>query len=120
MTRTRARKIASILDSAVEAMNGDEGAHWIKGRFVSEYPLADGRYGYCSLGAIDHVSDVNLNGYDERDEAVRALRAAYGAKGYSPTSIAEWNDAETTTWKDVKRRFVRARNNVLREAGLKK
>lgn len=112
-------EIALVLDEAVEVMN-DEGAHWHQGSMRSTEPMSDGKYAYCSIGAIEIVVHRREKHFARRDHlrqsAVEALRAAYGAVNPGRVSIAEWNDSEKTTWKNVKDRFRRARNKVLREA----
>lgn len=120
-------EVARTLDKAVELMN-DSGKHWIKGRYVSDEPMDDGRPGYCSVGAIEaatrQLPDLAELDYSARVSvqfaAVKALATAYGRDPETwfdhNQVVINWNDRSDTTWDKIVKRFERAKRHVLQEA----
>lgn len=104
---------ANLLEGALSAMN-DEGAHWHKGNYVSSYRRPDGKFAYCAVGALRHISSRQAERYYGYDPAAvrracAALCEALGQKVQLPhDQVINWNDDEDTTWEQVKDTFERA------------
>jgi hypothetical protein len=101
-------KTAQLLEEALKRMNGEGGKHWIKGAYRSAEPADDGRYCFCSIGALFEVSRRQSRKEFYR-RAVIALCDAY-TPSQSPREsvIIRWNDDKRTTWPKVEKRFLRA------------
>jgi hypothetical protein len=124
LTREEERAIAA-LDAALELMN-DSGAHWVQCTYKTQDPVDDnGRYGYCSLGAIHEVTGgwegaTEIRKNRPRHLAVTALADAYRPHGRRSSKVIDtittWNDSSKTTWDDVKKRFARAKSRIRKGA----
>lgn len=123
MTR---QEVAAKLREALAVMN-DKGAHWVKGEYseVLEWDDFDAplEIGYCSLGAIRHVTGTSVEGTsyesnevaltlaqvlpDVPEPAVPGLRLATAADR-AFDKIVTWNDNDERTWEEVVAKFNEA------------
>lgn len=121
-------RVIEVLDAALELMN-DSGAHWTQGTYKSSYPEDDGKYAFCTIGALHEVT----GGWDGDERtledpvllaATQALADAYAPDDYATArwqigdKVINWNDDEDTNWKKVRARFTRAKNRVKRRGAL--
>lgn len=116
MTR---QEIAAKLREALALMNND-GAHWVKGEFIEQ--VDDLEYGYCSLGAIRHVTGTDVESpSEESDEVASALSEVLPeVRGLSLNGLPEdvydrivtWNDDLARTWDEVVAKFTEAADRM--------
>lgn len=124
------QEIAMYLREAVKLMN-DRGAHWVRGEYSEvinyDQDTGDGtftpEYGFCSLGAIRHVTgDPLFDPGPVSDEVAQALAAVlppnpleerFGVSEEEQRSkvydrIMRWNDDDDREWDDVVEKFEEA------------
>lgn len=128
-------KVIQALKDALAAMN-DSGAHWAQG-VLRDYEAEDGGARFCSLGAVYHVTNANLNemieeetpealvsgDYELRQQLVDALAAAIPGSELPTTgrgdtfnerqfAITNYNDNMNREWSDIVALFERAEELV--------
>lgn len=122
--------LADLLRDARELMN-DTGRHWVQGSFQRPVHGDDGtvEYGYCSYGAIGHVTDgrpieqlyavrtalcVELG----KDEAIAntpldsELEASQDEEGNAYSRLVTFNDTEGRRWEEVEGAFRRTEDRL--------
>jgi len=96
-----------------------DGRFWVQGTEVTNSPILGSRYGYCSIGAINHVEGFTP---EEREAARIALARMIVRDSYSnyteedvkndvrsaDDAIVEFNDEEETTFSLVREYFSAA------------
>jgi uncharacterized protein YjbI with pentapeptide repeats len=85
-------EVAVKLEESLQSMN-DNGRHWIKGTL--QRTIEDGSTAYCSIGSVESNSEGTV-----RAVALWLLGSVCGG------DIANFNDYEPTTWKDVQQVFA--------------
>lgn len=128
---TLQQRVADYLEKALALMNAD-GKHWFQGDFRSGEPEADGRYAFCSIGALREVIVGSCFSYTDSSPIYNAAEVAL-ARAVAPDSkatilseadppgdgvragsvIVTWNDDPDTTWEDVVECFTKAKESVL-------
>jgi hypothetical protein len=77
LTAEQRENVANILRHAREAMN-DSGAHWTQGTFEKYLNDDTGERAFCSIGAVDHITNQGVRPYatDEEWEMASEIKSA--------------------------------------------
>jgi len=114
-------RVRQLLTRALDLFSkgSEDGRFWVQGTEVTNSPILGSRYGYCSIGAINHVEGFTP---EEREAARIALARMIVRDSYSnyteedvkndvhsaDDAIVEFNDEEETTFSLVREYFSAA------------